>query len=294
MAGAAAAARAVLVELLEPVAGARRHGSTPPINAVVVRDCRSRAERAPRRPTPRRARGEHLGALHGLPMTVKESFDRGRAAHHLGPRALRGNVATHHATAVQRLLDAGAIVFGKTNVPGRAGRLADLQPGLWHDEQPLGCFAHAGRVVRAARAAALAAGLTPLELGSDIGASIRNPAHYCGVYGHKPTWGVVPMEGHQVPGEACIDSVDIARRRPAGTQRHRPERWPWTCVTRPLHTLRTPGLGACRMASATHRAAPPACGASWTDDPVAPVDTRRYRPGCRALADFLRQRGRGR
>ena len=58
-------------------------------------------------------------------------------------------------------------------------------------------------------AAALAAGLTGLEAGSDIGASIRNPAHYCGVYGHKPTFGIITMQGHELPGMINIDSLDI-------------------------------------------------------------------------------------
>ena len=76
-----------------------------------------------------------------------------------------------------------------------ADGLAEFQRSLWHDEQSLGCDALA-RWLLGRSAVALATGMSALEIGSDIGASIRNPAHYCGVYGHKPTYGVVPYRGH--------------------------------------------------------------------------------------------------
>ena len=140
-------------------------------------------------------------ALAGLPMTVKESFDLAGQPTTWGVAEYRDNRAANNALAVERLLAAGANVFGKSNVPVM---LAD-----WETNNPL-----YGRTVNpwdatrtpggssGGAAAALAAGLTGLEIGSDIGGSIRNPAHYCGVYGHKPTWGICSLQGHALPGMA--------------------------------------------------------------------------------------------
>lgn len=190
----------------------------PRLNAVVVRiddDARHRARAADEA----LARGEVWGPLHGVPITVKESFDLAGTPTTWGYESLVGNVATRHAVAVQRLVDAGAIVFGKTNVPTS---LADWQTfnavygttnNPWDvDRGPGGSSGGS--------AAALAAGLCALELGSDIGASIRNPAHYCGVYGHKPTWGVVSMQGQQPPGVECMDAVDIGVAGPMARSAH--------------------------------------------------------------------------
>ena len=97
------------------------------------------------------------------------------------------------------MIDAGVTLFGKTNVPLKLGRLAELQRGLRHDQQSRGTSARTPGGSSGGSAAALAAGLTGLEAGSDIGASIRNPAHYCGVFGHKPTWGVVSPRAMRCP-----------------------------------------------------------------------------------------------
>ncbi|MBK1662314.1 amidase [Paracraurococcus ruber] len=176
------------------------------LNAVVVRDfdrARARADAA----DAALARGEDWGPLHGLPMTVKESFDVAGLPTHWGFPALRDSIAASDALAVQRLRGAGAIIFGKTNVPVA---LADWQSynavhGTTNNPWDL---ARAPGGSSGGAAAALAAGLTSLELGSDIGASIRNPAHYCGVFGHKPTWGICPSLGHALGGN--VTEVDIA------------------------------------------------------------------------------------
>jgi amidase len=188
------------------------------INAVVVRDFDNARERA-RAADAALAEGRLWGPLHGLPMTVKESFDLPGLPTTRGLESLRGNIATRPAVAVQRLLDAGAIVFGKTNVPAS---LADWQTfnavyGTTRNPWNLACTPGGSS---GGSAAALAAGLTALELGTDIGASIRNPAHYCGVWGHKPTWGVVPMKGQQSPGDICIDALDIAVAGPMARSAH--------------------------------------------------------------------------
>jgi amidase len=273
------------VELLRQLL-ARCDTLHPALNAVVVRDADRALARAAQADAAR-ARGEDWGALHGLPMTVKESFDVAGLPTTWGHESLRGNVATHHATAVQRLVDAGAIVFGKTNVPVSLADWQTFNPVYGTTNNPWDVSRTPGGS-SGGSAAALAAGLTPLELGSDIGASIRNPAHYCGVYGHKPTWGVVPMAGHQVPGVACIDSLDIAVAGPMARSAA-DLRLALDVLTRPLQ--RFGPLGWHPAAWRPPGPPPPRLRvALWTDDPVAPVDAA-VQARLQALADFLRQQG---
>ncbi len=167
------------------------------LNAVVTLaadEARARAREA----DAARARGERWGPLHGLPMTVKECIEVAGQPTTSGAPELAGHVPTADADTVRRLKDAGAIVFGGTNLPLFAGDLQSYNAvygttnNPWNPERGPGGSSGGS-------AAALAAGLTPLELGSDIGGSIRNPAHFCGVYGHKPSWGIVSGRGH-VPG----------------------------------------------------------------------------------------------
>ena len=180
----------------------------PAINAVVVLDAERALQRA-HDADAALARGESWGPLHGLPITVKEAFDVPGLATTQGHEAQRGNIATTAAVSVARLQAAGAIVFGKTNVPVALADWQSFNPVYGTTNNPWDVTRIPGGS-SGGSAAALAAGLSALELGSDIGASIRNPAHYCGVYGHKPTWGVVPLAGHQLPGEECPDATDIA------------------------------------------------------------------------------------
>ncbi len=155
-----------------------------------------------------RAAGQPLGPLHGVPMTVKESYDLAGHPSTWGIPDLRGHVATEDALAVQRLAAAGANVFGKTNVPLR---LADFQSynavyGTTDNPWRQGCTPGGSS---GGSAAALAAGLTGLEIGSDIGGSIRNPAHYCGVFGHKGTWNLMPMRGHALGGALTPPDISV-------------------------------------------------------------------------------------
>ncbi|MDE2361264.1 MAG: amidase [Hyphomicrobiales bacterium] len=178
----------------------------PRINAVIAQQADVARKHAAQRDA-ETAKGESRGALHGVPMTVKEAFDVPGLASTWGMPALRDNIAARTALAVERLENAGAVVFGKTNVPVA---LAD-----WQTFNPVyGTTSNPWNVERTpggssgGSAAALAAGLTGLELGSDIGASIRDPAHYCGVFGHKPTFNVCPSDGHQLPDSFSF--LDIA------------------------------------------------------------------------------------
>ena len=178
------------------------------INAVVVRDAERATVRA-READAALARGERWGPLHGVPITVKESFAVAGWPTTYGFEEHRANLARRHAVTVQRLLDAGAVLLGKTNVPVDLADWQTFNPVYGTTANPWDTGRTPGGS-SGGSAAALAAGFTALELGSDIGASIRNPAHYCGVYGHKPTWGVVPFEGHQIHEADVADAVDIA------------------------------------------------------------------------------------
>ena len=146
------------------------------------------------------AAGDDVGPLHGVPMTVKESYNLAGTPTTWGNPDWKDNVASEDAESIKKLKQAGAVVFGKTNVPFM---LADFQSynAIYgttnnpydHTRVPGGSSGGS--------AAALAAGLTGIETGSDIGGSIRNPAHYCGVFGHKPTWNLLWIRGHAPPGD---------------------------------------------------------------------------------------------
>lgn len=178
----------------------------PSIHAVVVRDF-DRALAAAARADAELARGERPGPLHGVPVTVKESYDVVGLPTTWGAPEHAHHLARTDAALVERLRAAGAIILGKTNVPFM---LADFQSyneiyGMtrnpWDPARTPGGSSGGAT-------AALATGLTGLEHGSDIGGSIRNPAHFCGVYGHKPTYGIVPTQGHGIPGIA--ENADMA------------------------------------------------------------------------------------
>jgi len=178
------------------------------INAVPVRDFERAAVRAAEADAAL-ARGECWGPLHGVPMTVKESFNVAGLPTTYGFSAYANNIASSDALTVQRLKAAGAVIFGKTNVPTSLADWQSFNPVYGTTRNPWNLERTPGGSSGGA-AAGLAAGFSALELGSDIGASIRNPAHYCGVWGHKPTWGVVPQTGHELTPKVCADSFDIA------------------------------------------------------------------------------------
>ena len=180
----------------------------PDLNAIIVHDIEAACERADEADAAL-ARGDRVGPLYGVPMTVKESFDLTGTPTTWGIPANAKAVARENAETVQRLIDAGANIFGKTNVPLY---LADWQTfneiygttnNPWDPGRTPGGSSGGA-------ASALASGMTGLELGSDIGASIRNPAHYCGVYGHKPTYGLVSYRGHALPGVVAAPDIAVA------------------------------------------------------------------------------------
>jgi amidase len=179
----------------------------PDLNAIVVLDVDRALTRA-RQADAALAKGELWGPLHGLPMTCKESYDVAGLPTTRGYPGYKDNIPEVDALSITRLKDAGVVLFGKTNVPLH---LSDFQSyneiygttnNPWDLERIPGGSSGGS-------AAALAAGLTGFDTGSDIGGSIRNPSHFCGVFGHKPTWGLLPPRGHAAPGVLAQSDLTV-------------------------------------------------------------------------------------
>jgi len=179
----------------------------PEINAIIAMDVEGARKRA-RAADRALGRKQVWGPLHGVPMTIKESYDVVGMPTTWGVPDLKGNLPPRNALAVDRLLGAGVVLFGKTNVPIY---LADYQSynAIYGTTNNPWDLSRSPGGSSGGSAAALAAGLTGIEAGSDIGSSIRNPAHYCGVYGHKPTWGVVPPRGQALPGRLTQTDISV-------------------------------------------------------------------------------------
>ena len=176
------------------------------INAIVWMDKKAARKRA-RLADAALARGESWGPLHGLPMTVKEAYDLAGSPSTHGVPAMRDNIASTDSVVVTRLNAAGAVIFGKTNVPFAMADWQTFNAIYGTTNNPWNTALVPGGS-SGGSAAALAAGLTGAEAGSDIGSSIRNPAHYTGTFGLKPTWGIIPQRGHAPPG--WLHEPDVA------------------------------------------------------------------------------------
>src|SRR4051812_24487272 len=184
---------------------ARVEKYNPQLNAIIWMDT-DRARKRAKAADAALKKGKRFGPLHGVPMTIKESYQVAGTPSTWGSPAMK-NVSDATAVSAQRMIDAGVTLFGKTNVPLM---LADWQSynavygvtrNPWdRDRTPGGSSGGS--------AAALSAGLTGIDAGSDIGSSIRNPAHFCGVFGHKPTYGVITPRGHALPG--AVTPADIS------------------------------------------------------------------------------------
>jgi amidase len=196
LAQALAARQVSAVELADAAIG-RIEALDGPINAVVVRDFDRALEQA-KAADAALARGER-GALLGVPITVKESHNVAGLPTTWGSDGFRGWVAGTDSVGVARLKAAGAVILGKTNIPPFLSDWQSANPIYGRTNNPWDLGRSPGGSSGGA-AAALAAGMVPLEFGSDIGGSIRIPAALCGVYGHKPSFNLVPAKGHQPPG----------------------------------------------------------------------------------------------
>ncbi len=191
-------ARRIRARELSPVEVTRAHlerisAVNPALNAIVTPN--ERAIDEAREAEAALMRGELRGPLHGVPITIKDCFDTAGVRTTRGSKLFTDHVPSADATTVTRLRQAGGIFLGKTNMPEFA---------LWWESDNL-VFGRTRNPWNAERiaggstggeGAALAAGLTALGLGSDVGGSIRHPAHCCGVVGLKPTHGRVPLTGH--------------------------------------------------------------------------------------------------
>ena len=166
------------------------------VNSVVVRDF-ERAIDAADFADARLAHDKETGPLHGLPMTVKEAFQVEGLVTTWGYPEHVSNISTQDADYVRLMRRSGAHILGKTNVPKALMDYQSFNEIYGTTNNPWNLKLIPGGSSGGA-AAALAAGLTGLAAGSDIGGSIRNPAHYCGVYGHKPTFGIVSQRGHSI------------------------------------------------------------------------------------------------
>jgi amidase len=189
----------------------RVEAHNPKLNAIIATDVEAARKRAKAADKALKA-GKTLGPLHGVPMTIKESFDVAGYPTTWGDPTFKDTIVEQNSLVAQRMIDAGVTLFGKTNVPLN---LADWQS--YNAVYGVTCNPwNAGRTPGGSSggaAAALAAGYVPLELGSDIGGSLRVPASFCGVFAHKPTYGIVPTRGSAPPGAPSLSvpvSVDLA------------------------------------------------------------------------------------
>ncbi len=205
---AALAAKQVSAVELARDAMDRIEACEPKINAVCVRDFAVATETA-RRADARLAKGER-GALLGVPMTVKDSFNLAGTPTTWGFPEHRNAVAAEDALAVQRLKAAGAVILGKTNVPVGLADWQSYNDVYGVTSNPYDLSRSPGGS-SGGSSAALAAGYGALSIGSDIGGSLRVPAHFCGVFAHKPTFALAPPRGHAPPGISPLPgSVDLA------------------------------------------------------------------------------------
>ena len=196
------------LELLDHML-ARVERLDPRLNAVVVRD----VERARAHAKELDQKQQPVGRLHGVPMTVKESFDLAGLPTTWGVPGKR-DLPERDALAVRRLKAEGAVVFGKTNVPRALADWQSFNDIYGVTNNPWGVARSPGGS-SGGGAAAVAAGLSALEAGSDIGGSIRQPAHACGIFGHKPSWGLLATRGHSFMTDAAA-MTDISCIGPLG------------------------------------------------------------------------------
>lgn len=166
----------------------------PLVNAVVTLDAQ-RARDAADQADRDAANGIWHGPIHGLPTTIKDAIEVAGVRSTGGAIELRDHVPVADAPSVQRLRQAGAIVFGKTNVPRWSGDLQTYNDIFGTTNNPWDVTRTPGGSSGGA-ATAVASGLTSFEVGTDIGGSVRMPAHLTGVFGHKPSYGVISQRGY--------------------------------------------------------------------------------------------------
>lgn len=251
----ARAIRAKEVSSLEVVRAHLEHIHTvnPRLNAVVFATAESALKHA-RNADRRNSRKNQLGPLHGVPFTAKDIFDTKGLPTTAGLRMLRSNIPDRDATVVARMREAGAILIGKTNCPpGGVG--GDSWNSLHGGTRNPYDVSRSPGASSSGEAAIIAAGGSPLGIGSDSGGSLRMPAHYCGIATIKPTAGLVPSTGaYGLPGGLSdprsqvgpmaryVSDLEVALRVLAG-----PDGFDSAVVPVPL-PKRTPSLTDLRVA----------------------------------------------
>ena len=185
-----------------------------PIGSVVTLAV-ERARREATAADTARSRGDALGPLHGLPVTIKDSIETEGIRTTSGSRLYSEHVPAADAPVVARLRAAGAIVFGKTNLSELAGDIQSFNDLHGTTSNPWDHTRTAGGS-SGGPAAAVSAGFTAFDLGSDIGGSIRQPAAVCGVFGLKPSYGIVPGRGHIPGAPGTLAEADVAAIGPIG------------------------------------------------------------------------------
>ncbi|MGW0737481.1 amidase [Streptomyces sp. NPDC002851] len=194
-------------ELLE-LALERHDAVNPGLNAVVTLDADRAREAADRADAHLARTGRPLGALHGLPVTVKDSFETAGLRTTCGADDLAAHVPDRDADAVARLRAAGAVIFGKTNTPAYC---QDVQTGnaLFGTTRNPHADGHTAGGSSGGAAAAVAARLAAADLGSDLAGSLRLPAHYCGVFALRPSRGLISPRGHVPRPPGWLTSGDM-------------------------------------------------------------------------------------
>jgi amidase len=179
----------------------------PELNAVVTLAAERAADEAAT-VDERRAAGESLGPLAGLPITIKDALQTAGIRSTGGAPELAENVPDGDAPAVARLRDAGAVIFGKTNLPCWSGDVQTFNELFGTTNNPWDLTRTPGGSSGGA-AAAVATGMSPFELGTDIGGSVRIPASNCGLFGHNPTFGIIPTLGYLDHPEGGDTEADV-------------------------------------------------------------------------------------
>jgi amidase len=177
----------------------------PKLNAVVQKVADTAREQA-READVAIARGDLMGPLHGVPMTIKDTLDTAAVISTGGTQGRSTFVPTEDATAVARMRSAGAILLGKTNVPEFALAPETDSVVYGRTNNPYDLSRSPGGS-SGGEASIIAAGGSPIGLGSDCGGSIRSPAHFCGLAGIKPTTGRVPRTGHFPPVDGLMNRL---------------------------------------------------------------------------------------
>lgn len=250
------------------------------LNAIVITDFEAAREKASAADLALE-KGKNWGPLHGLPITIKDNIEVQGMRCTGGSTLLENHMPNRNAALVEGLLGAGAIIFGKTNLPEFGSDFQSHNELFGTTNNPWDLSRTPGGSSGGA-AAAVAAGLTAVEIGNDIGGSIRHPANFCGIYGHKSSYGIVPNHGGMPPmpgifrGDYCLDK-DIVVNGPLArsaedlqlimdliTGPELPDRRAWNIQLPPA---RKESLSEYKIGL-------------WLDDPACPVDS--------AVGDCLR------